>query len=165
MEVLCFSHCLKRIYFVVTIVFCFPHRSVSNASVVEEPYVSSTVCVKRNIFIPPVRNYVCLFVCLCVCFFVCKLFSVKDFSATTWLRALKFGTQLDSDELYCVTKNIVQQKNSHILLISPFICSFFFLSNGNFCHRFLSAYWSQCFQILCTPSGRQSVLCKWKLSC
>ena len=38
---------------------------------------------------------------------------------------LKFCTKLDSDELYCVTK-----KNSHILLISPFICSFFFLSNG-----------------------------------
>ena len=93
------------------------------------------------------------------------IFSVKDFSATTQLMILKFGTtrlmilkfetKLDSGELYCVTK-----KNSHILLISPFICSFFFLSNGNFCHRFLSSYWSQCFQILCTPSGRLSVLCK-----
>ena len=80
--------------------------------------------------------------------------SVKDFSATTRLMILKFGTKLDSDELYCVTKN------SHKLLISPFICSFFFLSNGNFRHRFLSSYWSQCFQILCSPSGRQSVLCK-----
>ena len=93
-----------------------------------------------------------------VCLFVCKL-SVKDFSATTWVRILKFGTKLASDELYCVTKN------SHILLISPFICSFFFLSNGNFCHRFLSSYWSQYFKILCTPPGRQSVLCKWKLRC
>ena len=56
-----------------------------------------------------------------VCLSVCKLFfSVKDFSATTWVRILKFGTKLDSDELYCVTKN------SHIMLISPFICSFFF---------------------------------------
>ena len=75
------------------------------------------------------------------------------------LQSLIFGTKLYSDELYCVTKK------SHILLISPFICSFFFLSNGNFCHRFLSSYWSQCFKILCTPSGRQSVLCKWKLRC
>ena len=33
-----------------------------------------------------------------------NIFSVKDFSATTWVRILKFGTQLDSDELYCVTK-------------------------------------------------------------
>ena len=32
-----------------------------------------------------------------------KIF-VKDFSATTWVRILKFGTKLDSDELYCVTK-------------------------------------------------------------
>ena len=40
-----------------------------------------------------------------VCLFVCKLFFfVKDFSATTWVRILKFGTKLDSDELYCVTK-------------------------------------------------------------
>ena len=76
-----------------------------------------------------------------------------------WVRILKFGTKLDSDELYYVTKN------SHILLISPFICSFFFLSNGNFCHRFLCSFWSQCFQILCTLLGKQSVLCKWKLRC
>ena len=60
---------------------------------------------------------------------------------------------------------IVYEMNSYILLISPFICSFFFLSNENFCHRFLGSYWSQCFQILCTPSGRQSVLCKWNLRC
>ena len=33
------------------------------------------------------------------------IFSVKDFSATTRLRILKFSTKLDSDELYCVTKN------------------------------------------------------------
>ena len=89
-----------------------------------------------------------MFVCLSVNFF-----SVKDFSATTEVRILKFGTKLDSDKLYCVTK-----KNSHILHISLFNCSVFFLSNKNFCHRFLSSYWSQCFQILCTPSGRQSVL-------
>ena len=40
-----------------------------------------------------------MFVCLSVNFF-----SVKDFSATTWFRILQFGTKLDSDELYCVTK-------------------------------------------------------------
>ena len=96
-----------------------------------------------------------------VCLFV-NFFSVKDFSATTWLRILKFGTKLDSDELYWVTK---KKQHSYILLISSFICSIFFLSNENFCHRFLSSYWSQCFQILCTPSGRQSVLCKWKSRC
>ena len=39
-----------------------------------------------------------------VCLSVCNLFSIKDFSATTWVRILKFGTKLDSDELYCVTK-------------------------------------------------------------
>ena len=32
------------------------------------------------------------------------IFSVKDFSANTWVRVLKFGTKLDSDELYCVAK-------------------------------------------------------------
>ena len=95
-----------------------------------------------------------------VCLFVCKLFfSVKDFSATTWVKVLKFGTKLDSGESYCVTKK--QPHNAYQSLI----CSFFFLSNGNFYHRFLSSYWSRCFKILCTPSGRQSVLCKWKLRC
>ena len=110
------------------------------------------------VFAFSVIMFVYLSVCLSVCLFV-NFFSVKDFSATTWVRILKFGTKLDSDGLHCVTKN------SPILLISPFICLFFFLSNGNFCHRFLSSYWSQCFKILCTLSGRQSVLCKWKLKC
>ena len=46
-----------------------------------------------------------MFVCLLVCLSV-NFFSVKDFSATNWVRILKFGTKLDSDELYlyCVTK-------------------------------------------------------------
>ena len=49
--------------------------------------------------------------------------------------------------------------------MSPFICSFFFLSNGNFCQRFHSSYCSQCFRIVCKPLGRQNVLCKLKLRC
>ena len=51
--------------------------------------------------------FVCLSVGLSVCRFVClsvNFFSVKDFSATYWVRILKFGIKLDSDELYCVTK-------------------------------------------------------------
>ena len=40
-----------------------------------------------------------LFFCLPVNFF-----SVKDFSATILHMILKFGTKLDKDELYCVTK-------------------------------------------------------------
>ena len=88
-----------------------------------------------------------------------RLFSVNDFSATTWVRVLKFGTKLDSDKLYRVRKEQPYIANQSLY------CSFFFLSNGNFCHRFLSSYWSQCFQILCTSSGRKSVLCKWKLRC
>ena len=40
-----------------------------------------------------------------------NFFSVTHFLATAWVRILKFGTKLDSDELYCVTK----KKNSHIL--------------------------------------------------
>ena len=102
--------------------------------------------------------FVCLSVCLFVCLFVCKLFSVKDFSVTTWVRILKFGTKFDSDESYCVTK-----EQPHFAYQS-FYCSFFF-SPMEISVRFLSSYWSQCFQILCTSSGRQSVLCKWKLRC
>ena len=57
-----------------------------------------------------------------VCLSVCKLFfSVKDFSATTWVRILKFGTKLESDELYCVTN-----KQPHIAYQSLYL--FIFLS-------------------------------------
>ena len=35
---------------------------------------------------------------------IVNFFSVKDFSAATWVRILKFSTKLESDELYCVAK-------------------------------------------------------------
>ena len=69
---------------------------------------------------------VIMFVHSLVCLSVCKLYFVKDFSATTWVRNLKFGTKLHSDELYCVTKK------PHVAYQYVF-CSFFFLFNGNFC--------------------------------
>ena len=57
-----------------------------------------------------------------VCF-VCKLFiSVKDFSATIWVRILKIGTKLDSDELYFVTK----KKQPHIAYQSLLFVHFSF---------------------------------------
>ena len=48
-----------------------------------------------------------------------NFFFVKDFSATTWVRNLKFGTKLDSDKLYCVTKN-----QPHIAYQSLYLCIF-----------------------------------------
>ena len=50
------------------------------------------------------------------------IFSVKDFSATTWVRILKFGTKLNSDELYCVRK-----EQPHITYQSLYL--FIFLSH------------------------------------
>ena len=97
---------------------------------------------------------VIMFVCLSVNFFF-----RQRFLSNIWVRILKFNTKLPSDSLYRFTK-----KQPHIAYQSLYFI-FFFLSNENFCHRFLSSYWSQCFKILCTPSGRQSVLCKWKLRC
>ena len=64
---------------------------------------------------------VIMFVCLLVCLSV-NFFSVKDFSATNWVRILKFGTKLDSDELYCVTK----KKQPHSAYQSLYL--FIFLS-------------------------------------
>ena len=49
-----------------------------------------------------------------------KIF-VKDFSATTLGRILKFSTKLDSDEVYCVTK-----EQPHIAYQSLYL--FIFLS-------------------------------------
>ena len=63
---------------------------------------------------------VIMFVCLSVCLSV-NFFFVKDFSATSWVRILKFGTRLDSDELYCVTK-----EQPHIAYQSLYL--FIFLS-------------------------------------
>ena len=60
-----------------------------------------------------------MFVCLFVCLSVCRLFSIKDFSATTWVRILKFGTKLDSDKLYCVTK-----EQPHIAYQSIYLFNF-----------------------------------------
>ena len=68
--------------------------------------------------------YVCLSVCLVVCLFVClfvNFFPLKDFSRIAWVRILKFGTKLDSDELYCVTK-----EQPHIAY--QFLYLFIFLS-------------------------------------
>ena len=65
--------------------------------------------------------FVCLFVCLSVGLSVCKLFFRHSFSATTWVRILKFCTKLDSDELYCVTK-----EQPHIAY--QFLYLFIFLS-------------------------------------
>ena len=48
-------------------------------------------------------------------------FSVKDFSATTRLMILKFGTKLDTDELYCVTKT-----STYCLSVALFVHFSFF---------------------------------------
>ena len=44
---------------------------------------------------------------------------------------------------YCIVKKII----SMLLLIIPFICPFFFLSNKTFRHRILHSYYSQSLQI------------------
>ena len=64
-------------------------------------------------------------------------FSVKDFSATTLVRTLKFGTKLDSDKLYCVRK-----EQPHIAYQSFYL------------FIFLSLHWkflSQISQLLLEP--------------
>ena len=63
---------------------------------------------------------------------------------------LKLGTKLDSDDLYCVAKN------SHILLICPFIGSFSFspmeISVIDFSAPIGASVLKVC-ALLCTPSG------------
>ena len=44
-------------------------------------------------------------------YIIMNLFSVKDFSATTWLRIQKFDTKLDSEKLYCVKKTATYCKS------------------------------------------------------
>ena len=97
-----------------------------------------------------------MFVCLSVCLFVCKLFFfVKDFSATTWVRILKFGTRLDSDELYCVTK-----EQPHIAYQSLYL--FIFLSLQ---WKFLSQISQLLSQLLLEPSFSNFVYTFRKAKC
>ena len=77
---------------------------------------------------------------------------VKDFSGTTELRILKFGTNVGYDLLYCV------KENQHSAAYHSFICPFIFLSNKTFCHRILSSYYSQSLQILYRPWEGPSIL-------
>ena len=76
----------------------------------------SCIVLQKNSHILLISPFICSF------FFLSnvKIF-VKDFSATTWVRILKFGTKLDSDELYCVTK-----EQPHIAYQSLYL--FIFLS-------------------------------------
>ena len=76
---------------------------------------------------------------------------VKDFSATTWVRILKFGTKLDSDELYCVTK-----EQPHIAYQSLYL--FIFLSLQ---WKFLS----QISQLLLESLFSNFVYTIWKAKC
>ena len=65
------------------------------------------------------------------------IFSVKDFSATTCIRILKFGLKLDRDKLYCVKKKAT-----------------YCLSVPLFAHFSLSLQWkflSQISQLLLEP--------------
>ena len=86
----------------------------------ESSYTPGTKYIKGVYSFCIFCNYVCLSVCLPVCLSV-NFFFVKDLSATTWIRILKFGTRLDSDELYCVTK-----EQPHIAYQSLYL--FIFLS-------------------------------------
>ena len=93
-----------------------------------------------------------MFVCLSVCWFVClsvNFFSVKDFSATNWVRILKFGTKLDSDELYCVAKEQPHSAYQSLYLLIFLSLQWKFLSQisqlllepvfSNFVHTFKKA--------------------------
>ena len=88
-----------------------------------------------------------------------ELFSLKYFSATTWLRILKCITRLDSDELYCLPKEQLHNAYQSLHLV-------IFLSlQWIFCHIFLSFYWSQCFVnfVYAFRQGRWNVYMKNKV--
>ena len=85
------------------------------------PQVGKVYCVNGNEDANPHFAFFLHFFYLFLLSFLYNIFSVNDFSAITWVRILKFGTKLDSDELYCVTKT-----TATYLLIIPFISLFSF---------------------------------------
>ena len=77
---------------------------------------------------------------------------VKDFSATTAPRNLKYDTNRGYHRLYFV------RENQHSRVIIPSICTFFFHSNKIYCHTFLGPYESQSFK-LCIHLQRVEKYC------
>ena len=69
------------------------------------------------------------------------IFSVKDFSATTWVTILKYGTKLDSDELYCVLK-----EQPHIACQSLYLLIFLSLQ-WKFLSDFSAPIWASVFKL------------------
>ena len=108
------------------------------------------------VFAFSVIMFVCLFVCLSVC--LLTFFSVKDFSATTGVRILKFGTKLDSDELYCVAKTA-----TYCLSVPLFVHFSFSPLEISVTDFSVPIGASVLKKFVHLQVG--SVLCKWKLRC
>ena len=61
--------------------------------------------------------------------------------------------------MYCVNEN--KDAKAHF----AFFFNFSFCHSGHFLSVFSATTWFRIMNFLCTLSGRQSVLCKWKLKC
>ena len=135
---------------------------------------------RTNVIIPPVyevyrgyivfvyRGYIVfafsvrMFVCVSVCLSVCLPVNFFPSNISQKLLDLGFWNLVQTSGMTSCT---VYQSISHIWLISPFICPFFFLSNKIFCYKFLSFYFRQGLKILYTWWGQPNVLLKTKLRC
>ena len=98
-----FVACILLIKCLKTINFCITYNGAQkyegylgfkNACSTAKTYLYPRYEVYRGYIVFAISEimFVCVFVCLPVNFF-----SVKDFSATTWVRILKIGTKLASD--------------------------------------------------------------------
>ena len=85
--------------------------------------------------------------------------SVTDFSAPIRASVFKFSVHLQVGLVYCVNENKVAK--AHFAFFFNFsFCHSYITHMDIFCQGFLSNYLIQDYEILCTLSGRQSVLCK-----
>ena len=85
--------------------------------------------------------------------------SVTDFSAPIRASVFKFSVHLQVGLVYCVNEN--KDAKAHFAFFFNFsICHSYITHMDIFCQSFLSNYLISDYKILCTLSGRQSVLCK-----
>ena len=90
--------------------------------------------------------------------------SVVMLSAPIGASVFKFSVHLQEGKVYCVNEN--KDAKAHFAFFFNFsFCHSYITHMDVFCQSFLSNYLIKDYEILCTLSGRQSVLCKRKFRC
>ena len=139
-----FDLCLRSLGFILSSIFCCKASKHIEAKF----HVERLWVVRMKVCYTSLYSF-CLFSNnMCLCVNVCLFFFSSKISQEL----------LNTNVLVCLDVFCKRKSASSCLSIIPYIRPFFFLSNKNFCHRFLSSYESHSLQILYTPWEWPSIL-------